>query len=162
MKRKTVLVTGGAGRIGSRICAELLREGNYVICIDNLSTGTKANILQLMGHPHFEFIRKDITEPYAIEANEIYHLAYPELRDYRRAHPIETTRTAFMGTLNTLEVARRTKCIFHYPELKLFSCEEIRRSTDLEQYDSDQKTMKHIINSYVEKFGVQAVAVRLE
>lgn len=162
MKGKTVLVTGGAGKMGSHLCEELLREGNYVICIDNLSTGSKENIFHLMDDPRFEFIRKDITEPYAVEVNEIFHLAYPDSCDYRRTHPIEVTRTAFMGTLNTLEVAKRTKCTFHYPEVKPISCEEIRKDQRKEQYYTDQQMMKHVIDSYVEKFGVRAVAIKLK
>lgn len=159
MRRKTILVTGGAGRLGSRFCEQFLQEEHNVVCIDNLCTSSKKSILHLMDNPRFEFIRKNITDPYSIEADEIYHLAYPEDIEFRYTHAIEVTKTAFMGTLNTLEIAKRKKCKFFYPKLPMIPCDEIKKDARLERYYTDRKTMEYLIQEFAEKFGVKAEAI---
>lgn len=103
-----VLVTGGAGFLGSHLCERLLKEGNDVICLDNLFTGSKDNIRHLMGNPYFEFIRHDITEPIFVEVDQIYNLACPASPVHYQHNPIKTAKTSVYGALNTLGIAKRT------------------------------------------------------
>lgn len=102
-----VLVTGGAGFLGSHLCERLLQEGNDVICLDNLFTGSKDNIRKLMGNPYFEFIRHDITEPIYVEVDQIYNLACPASPVHYQHNPIKTAKTSVYGALNTLGIAKR-------------------------------------------------------
>lgn len=108
MERKRVLVTGGAGFLGSHLCDRLIEQGNDVICLDNLFTGRKENIRHLMGNPYFEFIRHDITEPVYIEVDQIYNLACPASPIHYQYDPIKTGKTSVMGALHTLGLAKRT------------------------------------------------------
>lgn len=102
-----VLVTGGAGFLGSHLCERLLKEGNDVICVDNLFTGSKDNIRHLMDNPYFEFIRHDITEPLYVEVDEIYNLACPASPAYYQSDPIKTAKTCVIGAINMLGLAKR-------------------------------------------------------
>lgn len=104
---KRILVTGGAGFLGSHLCEVLLSEGNDVICVDNLFTGSKENIRHLMTNPYFEFIRHDITEPLYVEVDEIYNLACPASPIYYQFDPIKTAKTSVIGSLNMLGLAKR-------------------------------------------------------
>ena len=105
---KRVLVTGGAGFLGSHLCEKLLAEGNDVICVDNLFTGTKENIAHLMSNPYFEFIRHDVTNPLYVEIDQIYNLACPASPIHYQYNPIKTTKTSVIGALNMLGLAKRT------------------------------------------------------
>ncbi|MCI8972738.1 MAG: SDR family oxidoreductase [Lachnospiraceae bacterium] len=102
-----VLVTGGAGFIGSHLCDRLIHEGNDVICVDNLFTGRKNNIRHLLNNPYFEFIRHDITEPLYVEVDQIYNLACPASPIHYQYNPIKTAKTSIIGTLNMLGLAKR-------------------------------------------------------
>jgi UDP-glucuronate decarboxylase len=104
---KRILVTGGAGFIGSHLCERLLNEGNEVICMDNYFTGSKANILHLLGNPFFELVRHDVTEPYFAEVDEIYNLACPASPPHYQYNPIKTIKTSVMGAINMLGLAKR-------------------------------------------------------
>ncbi len=106
---KKILVTGGAGFIGSHLCEEILKQGNEVICLDNLYTGSKENILHLLDYRYFEFIRHDITDPIKLEVDEIYNLACPASPVHYQANPIKTIKTSFLGTMNMLGLAKRIK-----------------------------------------------------
>ncbi len=106
---KQILVTGGAGFIGSHLCERLVKEGNAVICLDNFYSGSKENIWHLIGHPGFELVRHDVTEPYRVEVDEIYNLACPASPVYYQYDPIQTTKTSVFGTLHMLGLAKRTK-----------------------------------------------------
>ena len=106
---KQILVTGGAGFIGSHLCARLLEEGNYVICLDNYFTGSVNNILHLEKNPYFELVRHDITSPYSAEIDEIYNLACPASPVYYQVDPIQTVKTSVMGAINMLGLAKRKK-----------------------------------------------------
>lgn len=106
---KQILVTGGAGFIGSHLCERLLNEGNAVICLDNFYSGSKKNVWHLIGHPGFELVRHDVTEPYRAEIDEIYNLACPASPVFYQYDPIQTTKTSVFGTFNMLGLAKRTK-----------------------------------------------------
>src|SRR6056297_3393334 len=106
---KKILVTGGAGFIGSHLCERLLSEGNEVICLDNYFTGSKQNIIHLMDNPFFELVRHDITMPYFIEVDEIYNLACPASPIHYQYNPIKTVKTSVMGAINMLGLAKRIK-----------------------------------------------------
>ena len=104
---KRILVTGGAGFLGSHLCERLLNDGNEVICLDNYFTGNKRNIVHLMGNPYFEVIRHDITSPFFIEVDEIYNLACPASPIHYQYNPIKTVKTSVMGAINMLGLAKR-------------------------------------------------------
>ena len=105
--KKRILVTGGAGFLGSHLCDRLIEQGNDVICIDNLFSGSKDNIRHLMGNPYFEFIRHDVTEPIYVEVDQIYNLACPASPIHYQYDPIKTGKTSVLGALHTLGLAKR-------------------------------------------------------
>ncbi len=106
---KRILVTGGAGFIGSHLVERLLKQGHEVICLDNYFTGSKENILHLMGHPLFEVIRHDVTNPILLEVDEIYNLACPASPVHYQYNPVKTVKTNVMGMINMLGLAKRTR-----------------------------------------------------
>lgn len=107
MKKKTVLVTGGGGFIGSHLCERLLHDGNDVLCVDNFYTGSKNNIRHLLSHPDFELVRHDITMPLFVEVDAIYNLACPASPVHYQNNPIHTTKTCVSGSINMLGIAKR-------------------------------------------------------
>lgn len=108
--RKRILVTGGAGFLGSHLIDRLLEQGHEVLCVDNLFTGTKRNIDHLHGHPHFEFMRHDVCFPLYVEVDEIYNLACPALPIHYQHDPVQTTKTSVIGAINMLGLAKRLRC----------------------------------------------------
>jgi UDP-glucuronate decarboxylase len=106
---KRILVTGGAGFIGSHLCERLLREGHEILCLDNFFTGSKKNIVHLLGNPYFELIRHDVTTSYYAEVDEIYNLACPASPIHYQYNPIKTVKTSVMGAINMLGLAKRIK-----------------------------------------------------
>lgn len=109
MKSKKVLVTGGAGFIGSHLCERLVKEGNDVLCLDNFFTGQKKNIEHLLGNKNFEMIRHDVTQPILLEVDQIYNLACPASPVHYQYNPVKTIKTSVMGALNMLGLAKRVK-----------------------------------------------------
>jgi len=107
--RKRILVTGGAGFLGSHLCDRLLEQGHEVLCADNLFTGTKRNIDHLHDHPRFEFVRHDVTFPLYVEVDEIYNLACPASPIHYQHDPVQTTKTSVHGAINMLGLAKRLK-----------------------------------------------------
>ena len=107
--RKRIMVTGGAGFLGSHLCERLLREGHEVLCVDNFYTGTKHNISGLMSHPNFELKRHDVTFPLYVEVDEIYNLACPASPIHYQFDPVQTTKTSVHGAINMLGLAKRVK-----------------------------------------------------
>jgi len=105
----TILVTGGAGFLGSHLCEKLLAQGKDVLCVDNFFTGTKSNIKHLLSNPHFEFLRHDVTQPLHVEVEQIYNLACPASPVHYQNDPIQTTKTNVLGALNMLGLAKRLK-----------------------------------------------------
>ena len=106
---KQILVTGGAGFIGSHLCERLLKDGNNVICMDNYFTGRKQNVIHLLDNPYFELVRHDVTFPYYVEVDEIYNLACPASPIHYQFDPVSTTKTSVIGAINMLGLAKRTK-----------------------------------------------------
>ena len=104
-----ILVTGGAGFLGSHLCDRLIQSGADVLCVDNFYTGTKANIAHLQGNPYFEVMRHDVTFPLYVEVNAIYNLACPASPIHYQHDPVQTTKTSVHGAINMLGLARRTQ-----------------------------------------------------
>lgn len=107
--RKRVLVTGGAGFLGSHLCERLLNEGCHVLCLDNFYSGARDNVMHLIGSPYFELIRHDVTFPLYVEVDEIYNLACPASPIHYQRDPVQTTKTSVHGAINMLGLAKRTK-----------------------------------------------------
>ncbi len=108
MESKRILVTGGAGFLGSHLCDRLVDQGHDVICLDNLYTGSKRNIATLLGRPNFEFVRHDVTFPIYLEVDQIYNLACPASPIHYQSDPVQTTKTSVHGAINMLGLAKRT------------------------------------------------------
>lgn len=112
VERNRVLVTGGAGFVGSHLCEYLVNRGDHVICMDNFFTGSKDNIMHLLDKPNFELIRHDVVEPILLEVDQVYHLACPASPIHYKYNPIKTIKTNFLGTMNMLGLAKRTRARF--------------------------------------------------
>ena len=104
-----ILITGGAGFLGSHLCDRLLADGHDLVCLDNLFTGSKDNIAHLLDHPNFEFVRHDVIDPFKYEVDQIYNLACPASPPHYQYNPIKTTKTSVMGAINCLGLAKRVK-----------------------------------------------------
>lgn len=104
-----ILITGGAGFIGSHLCERLLGEGHEVLCLDNFFTGRRENIISLLDHPHFELLRHDVTEPILLEIDQIYNLACPASPVHYQYNPVKTVKTSVMGAINMLGLAKRVR-----------------------------------------------------
>jgi len=104
-----ILITGGAGFIGSHLCERLLGEGNEVLCLDNFFTGRRVNIMHLLENPRFELIRHDVTEPILLEVDQIYNLACPASPVHYQYNPVKTVKTSVMGAINMLGLAKRVR-----------------------------------------------------
>jgi UDP-glucuronate decarboxylase len=129
--RKRVLVTGGAGFLGSHLCERLLSEGNDVLCADNYYSGTKDNIAHLLGSAHFELVRHDITFPLYVEVDEIYNLACPASPIHYQFDPVQTTKTSVHGAINMLGLAKRVKAkIFQTSTSEVYGDPKIHPQTE--------------------------------
>jgi UDP-glucuronate decarboxylase len=109
MKSKKILITGGAGFIGAHLCRRLLNEGHEILCVDNLFTGNKSNIQDMLTNPRFEFMRHDVTFPLYVEVEQIYNLACPASPIHYQFNPVQTTKTSVHGAINMLGLAKRTR-----------------------------------------------------
>jgi UDP-glucuronate decarboxylase len=131
MVKKRVLVTGGAGFLGSHLCEKLLNDGHDIICLDNLYTGQKENIKHLMANPFFEFVRHDVTFPFYVEVDLIYNLACPASPIHYQYDPVQTTKTSVHGAINMLGLAKRTKAkIFQASTSEVYGDPEIHPQTE--------------------------------
>ena len=109
MERKKIMVTGGAGFVGSHLCRRLLADGHEVLCVDNFFTGNKDNVIDLLSNPRFELMRHDVTFPLYVEMDQIYNLACPASPIHYQFDPVQTTKTSVHGAINMLGLAKRTK-----------------------------------------------------
>src|SRR6476620_3953915 len=107
MSKQRILVTGGAGFLGSHLCERLLDDGHEVICLDNFFTGRRENVAHLMTDPNFELLRHDVIEPVLVEVDQIYNLACPASPIHYQYNPVKTVKTSVMGTINMLGLAKR-------------------------------------------------------
>ncbi|MBF0323957.1 MAG: SDR family oxidoreductase [Alphaproteobacteria bacterium] len=129
--RKRVLVTGGAGFLGSHLCERLLANGDDVLCVDNFFTGTKENIAHLIGNPYFELIRHDVTFPLYVEVDEIYNLACPASPIHYQRDPVQTTKTSVHGAINMLGLAKRVNAkIFQASTSEVYGDPEVHPQTE--------------------------------
>ncbi|WP_333689104.1 UDP-glucuronic acid decarboxylase family protein [Methylococcus capsulatus] len=129
--RKRILVTGGAGFLGSHLCESLLGLGHDVLCVDNFFTGSKDNILHLLGNPHFELLRHDVTFPLYVEVDEIYNLACPASPIHYQFDPVQTTKTSVHGAINMLGLAKRVKAkIFQASTSEVYGDPEVHPQTE--------------------------------
>jgi UDP-glucuronate decarboxylase len=130
-QRKRILVTGGAGFLGSHLCERLLKLGHDVICVDNFFTGDKANIAHLMANPFFEVIRHDVTFPLYLEVDQIYNLACPASPRHYQFDPVQTTKTSVHGAINMLGLAKRTKArILQASTSEVYGTPEVHPQTE--------------------------------
>lgn len=128
---KRILVTGGAGFLGSHLCARLLKDGHDVICVDNFFTGTKNNVISLLNDPHFEIIRHDVTFPLYVEVDEIYNLACPASPIHYQHDPVQTTKTSVHGAINMLGLAKRVKAkIFQASTSEVYGDPKVHPQTE--------------------------------
>jgi len=134
--RKRVMVTGGAGFLGSHLCDRLIVDGHDVLCVDNFFTGTKDNIVHLVDNPNFEFMRHDITFPLYVEVDEIYNLACPASPIHYQLDPVQTTKTSVHGAINMLGLAKRTKAkIFQASTSEVYGDPEVHPQAETDRFD---------------------------
>ena len=130
-RMKKILITGGAGFLGSHLCERLLREGNDILCVDNFFTGAKANIVHLMANPYFEVMRHDVTFPLHVEVDQIYNLACPASPVHYQFDPVQTTKTSVHGAINMLDLARRLHArIFQASTSEVYGDPEVHPQTE--------------------------------
>ena len=170
---KRVLVSGGAGFIGSHLCKRLIEDGCYVICMDNLFTGSKRNIAQLMDHPHFEFVEHDVTQPYEVEVDEIYNLACPASPIHYQHDPIKTIKTSFLGMMNVLELALKTKArVLHTTTSEVYGDPLVHPQPESywgnvntigprSCYDEGKRAAETLALDYSREYGVDVRMVRI-
>jgi UDP-glucuronate decarboxylase len=171
--RKRILVTGGAGFIGSHLCERLLAEGHDVLCVDNLYTGSKDNIAHLMGNPYFEFMRHDITFPLYVEVDEIYNLACPASPVHYQRDPVQTIKTSVHGAINMLGLAKRVKAkILQASTSEVYGDPQVHPQTEdywghvnpigpRSCYDEGKRAAETLFFDYHRQHGVQIKVARI-
>ena len=171
--RKRILVTGGAGFLGSHLSDRLLEQGHEVICADNLFTGTKRNIEHLHNHPRFEFIRHDVCNPLKLEVDEIYNLACPASPVHYQYNPVLTTKTSVMGALNMLGLAKRLGCrIFQASTSEVYGDPEVHPQREdywghvnpigtRSCYDEGKRCAETLFFDYHRQHGVEIKVARI-
>jgi UDP-glucuronate decarboxylase len=170
---KRILVTGGAGFIGSHLCERLLNEGNEVICLDNFFTGNRQNIIHLIPNPNFELVRHDVTMPFYAEVDQIYNLACPASPIHYQYNAIKTIKTSVMGAINTLGLAKRTKAkILQASTSEVYGDPEIHPQTESywghvnpigvrSCYDEGKRCAESLFMNYYSQNGVKIKIVRI-
>lgn len=171
--RKRVLVTGGAGFLGSHLCDRLLDQGHEVLCVDNLFTGTKRNIDHLHTNPRFEFMRHDVTFPLFVEVDEIYNLACPASPVHYQHDPVQTTKTSVHGAINMLGLAKRLKCkIFQASTSEVYGDPTIHPQTEdywgnvnpvgpRSCYDEGKRCAETLFFDYHRQMGLEIKVARI-
>lgn len=171
--KKRILITGGAGFIGSHLCDRLIGEGNEVICLDNFFTGNRQNIIHLIGNPNFELVRHDVTMPYFAEVDEIYNLACPASPIHYQFNAIKTIKTSVMGAINVLGLAKRTKAkILQASTSEVYGDPDIHPQTESywgnvnpigirSCYDEGKRCAESLFMNYHAQNGVKIKIVRI-
>ncbi len=171
--KKRILITGGAGFIGSHLCRRLLKDGNEVICLDNFFTGTKENIIDLLPNPYFELIRHDVQEPFLLEVDEIYNLACPASPPYYQFDPVATTRTSVLGAINMLDIARKCKAkILQASTSEIYGDPEVHPQPESYRgnvsttgiracYDEGKRCAETLFFDYQRQYGVNIKVMRI-
>ena len=171
--RKRVLVTGGAGFLGSHLCERLLRDECDVLCIDNFYSGTRDNIAHLLDHPHFEFMRHDVTFPLYVEVDEIFNLACPASPIHYQRDPIQTTKTSIYGAINMLGLAKRTKAkIFQASTSEVYGDPEVHPQQESywghvnpigirSCYDEGKRCAETLFSDYHRQHGLNIKVARI-
>jgi UDP-glucuronate decarboxylase len=168
-----ILVTGGAGFLGSHLCESLLGQGHEVICLDNYFTGRKRNVLHLMKHPLFELVRHDVTEPYKFEVDRIYNLACPASPPHYQHNPIKTIKTSVMGAIHCLGLAKRLGArVFQASTSEVYGDPEVHPQTETywgnvnpvgirSCYDEGKRCAETLFFDYHRQNGVEIRVVRI-
>lgn len=168
-----ILVTGGAGFLGSHLCDRLIAKGDEVLCVDNLFTGSKENIKHLLKHPNFEFLRHDVTFPLYVEVDQIYNLACPASPKHYQSDPIQTTKTSVIGAINMLGLAKRTSArILQASTSEVYGDPEIHPQTEdywgrvnpigiRSCYDEGKRCAETLFFDYFRQFGVEIKVMRI-
>jgi len=170
---KKILVTGGAGFLGSHLCRMLISQGHEVLCVDNLFTGNKSNIKNLLNNPNFEFMRHDVTFPLYVEVDEIYNLACPASPIHYQKDPIQTTKTSVIGAINMLGLAKRTNAkILQFSTSEIYGDPEI--SPQVESYwgnvnpigerscyDEGKRCAETLFMDYRRRWNLQTKIIRI-
>lgn len=171
--RKRVLVTGGAGFLGSHLCERLLAEGCDVLCLDNFYSGAKDNVIHLMDNPHFELMRHDVTFPLYAEVDEIYNLACPASPIHYQWDPVQTTKTSVHGAINMLGLAKRTKArIFQASTSEVYGDPEVHPQDESywgrvnpigirSCYDEGKRCAETLFFDYWRQHGLEIKVVRI-
>lgn len=173
MERKKILVTGGAGFVGSHLCERLLNNGNEVYCLDNFFTGQKQNIIHLLNNPYFELIRHDVINPFHIEVDEIYNLACPASPIHYQYNPIKTIKTSVMGAINMLGLAKRVNAKilqastsevygnpFVHPQVESY-WGNVNPIGERSCYDEGKRTAETLFMDYHKQNNVKSKIVRI-
>lgn len=170
---KRIMVTGGAGFLGSHLCERLLREGNEVLCVDNFFTGSKRNIAHLLANPYFELIRHDVTFPLYVEVDEIYNLACPASPIHYQFDPVQTLKTSVHGAINMLGLAKRTKAkIFQASTSEVYGDPEVHPQPESywgkvnpigvrSCYDEGKRCAETLFSDYHRQHGVKIKIARI-
>jgi UDP-glucuronate decarboxylase len=173
MVRRRVLVTGGAGFLGSHLCERLIAEGCDVLCLDNFFTGLKDHIAPLISHPYFELIRHDITVPLQVEVDEIYNLACPASPIHYQFDPVQTTKTSVLGAINVLGLATRIKArVFQASTSEVYGDPEVHPQTESYRgnvnplgpracYDEGKRCAETLFFDYYRQFRVPVRVARI-
>lgn len=171
--RKRILVTGGAGFLGSHLIDRLIAQGHEIVCADNLFTGTKRNIDHLHGHPRFEFLRHDVCNPLKVEVDEIYNLACPASPVHYQHNPVQTTKTSVLGALNMLGLAKRLKCrIFQASTSEVYGDPAVHPQTEdywgnvnpigtRSCYDEGKRCAETLFFDYHRQHGIEIKVARI-
>lgn len=170
---KRIMVTGGAGFLGSHLCERLLQEGNEVLCVDNFYTGSKRNIAHLLVNPYFELIRHDVTFPLYVEVDEIFNLACPASPVHYQFDPVQTLKTSVHGAINMLGLAKRTKAkIFQASTSEVYGDPEVHPQPEeywgkvnpigiRSCYDEGKRAAETLFSDYHRQHGVQIKIARI-
>lgn len=168
-----VLVTGGAGFLGSHLCEKLVSDGHDVLCLDNLFTGSKKNIEHLLSHPNFEFLRHDVTFPLYVEVDQIYNLACPASPKHYQSDPVQTTKTSVIGAINMLGLAKRTGArILQASTSEVYGDPEVHPQTEeywgkvnpigiRSCYDEGKRCTETLFFDYHRQYGVEIKVMRI-